>query len=77
MREGAPDRVLTVADHAQPLAFYRDALGLAQLEDWSGKDSSFAESAGVSPSSDRDRVARRNAVLSGFPSSSPREGEHE
>jgi lactoylglutathione lyase len=30
--------VLTVEDHEQALAFYRDALGLAQLEDWSTQD---------------------------------------
>jgi lactoylglutathione lyase len=29
--------VLTVADHAAALAFYRDALGLPQLEDWSSE----------------------------------------
>jgi lactoylglutathione lyase len=29
--------VLTVDDHEQALAFYRDALGLAQLEDWSSR----------------------------------------
>jgi lactoylglutathione lyase len=30
--------VLTVEDHDQALAFYRDALGLAQLEDWSTEE---------------------------------------
>jgi lactoylglutathione lyase len=30
--------VLTVDDHAQALAFYRDALGLAQLQDWSTEE---------------------------------------
>ena len=30
--------VLTVDDHAQALAFYRDALGLRHLEDWSSED---------------------------------------
>ncbi len=32
--------VLTVEDHERALAFYRDALGLAQLEDWSGEHGS-------------------------------------
>ena len=32
--------VLTVDDHAQALAFYRDALGLPQLADWSSEDGS-------------------------------------
>jgi catechol 2,3-dioxygenase-like lactoylglutathione lyase family enzyme len=32
--------VLTVADHAAALAFYRDALGLPQLEDWSSEGGS-------------------------------------
>ena len=30
--------VLTVDDHERALSFYRDALGLAQLEDWSSRD---------------------------------------
>jgi catechol 2,3-dioxygenase-like lactoylglutathione lyase family enzyme len=30
--------VLTVADFDQAVAFYRDALGLEQLADWSGED---------------------------------------
>src|SRR5262245_28731341 len=30
--------VLTVEDHERALAFYRDALGLAQLEDWSSPE---------------------------------------
>ncbi len=30
--------MLTVEDHEQALAFYRGALGLAQLEDWSSDD---------------------------------------
>jgi catechol 2,3-dioxygenase-like lactoylglutathione lyase family enzyme len=30
--------VLTVEDHEQALAFYRDALGLPQLEDWSSDE---------------------------------------
>jgi lactoylglutathione lyase len=30
--------VLTVEDHDQALAFYRDALGLLQLEDWSTQE---------------------------------------
>jgi lactoylglutathione lyase len=30
--------VLTVPDFDQAVAFYRDALGLEQLADWSGKD---------------------------------------
>jgi methylmalonyl-CoA/ethylmalonyl-CoA epimerase len=30
--------VLTVEDHERALAFYRDALGLAQLADWSSAD---------------------------------------
>jgi lactoylglutathione lyase len=30
--------VLTVEDHAGALAFYRDALGLPQLEDWSSDE---------------------------------------
>ncbi len=29
--------MLTVEDHERALGFYRDALGLAQLEDWSGE----------------------------------------
>lgn len=32
--------VLTVADHEYALAFYRDTLGLPQLEDWSSQDGS-------------------------------------
>ena len=30
--------VLTVPDFDQAVAFYRDALGLEQLADWSGED---------------------------------------
>lgn len=30
--------MLTVEDHERALAFYRDALGLAQLADWSSAD---------------------------------------
>ncbi len=30
--------VLTVEDHERALAFYRDALGLSQLADWSSAD---------------------------------------
>jgi len=38
-REGAELRVvLTVPDFDEAVAFYRDALGLEQLADWSGSD---------------------------------------
>jgi methylmalonyl-CoA/ethylmalonyl-CoA epimerase len=30
--------VLTVADFDEAVAFYRDALGLEQLADWSGEE---------------------------------------